>query len=73
MGEFCSLKMNAFAGAIVRGIWLNGNHLSEIAPLREQAVGCEPFASCVFCISKNRQSYLGKVTPRNTIFTIGHF
>jgi hypothetical protein len=22
---------------------------------------------------KNRQSYLGKVTPRNTIFTIGHF
>jgi hypothetical protein len=30
MGESCSLKMNAFAGAIVRGIWLNGNHLSVV-------------------------------------------
>jgi len=30
MGEFCSLKMNAFAGAIVRGIWPNGNHLSAV-------------------------------------------
>jgi hypothetical protein len=60
MGEFCSLKMNAFAGAIVRGIWPNGNHLSVIAPLREQAGGCEPFASCVFCISKTANHILAK-------------
>jgi hypothetical protein len=30
MSESCSLKMNAFGGAIVRGIWLNGNHLSVV-------------------------------------------